>query len=282
MSYTIPQPPKADPDIPIPPDFLTGPPPGPINAVPIPFASSPIPEYQGRTALTIDNVLSREECAQLIALAESSVAQGAADDPDSDSSSPWKPALVRVAPGVEVAPSPGYRESGRIVCFSQEVVDRVWKRCVLAEGLAEQMAVVQEQQQRGSKVRLGEWRFRRVNNRMSFLRYEKGQYFKPHCDGPYYYDVGKTEFQTHYTLQLYLNDSAEASGGTGEELVGGATAFLSRDKKRRVNVNPKAGGVLIFQHEGLLHEGAEVKAGVKYTMRTDILYEWVLDAPARK
>lgn len=37
------------------------------------------------------------------------------------------------------------------------------------------------------------------------------------------------------------------------------------------------GSVLIFQHGGLLHEGAEVKEGVKYTMRTDILYKWVKD-----
>lgn len=65
-------------------------------------------------------------------------------------------------------------------------------------------------------------------------------------------------------------------------MVGGATAFLSRDKKRRLDVNPQTGSVLIFQHEGLLHEGAEVKEGVKYTMRTDILYEWVRDEPKKE
>jgi hypothetical protein len=42
-------------------------------------------------------------------------------------------------------------------------------------------------------------------------------------------------------------------------------------------VNPKAGSVLIFQHRGLFHEGATVRKGIKYTMRTDILYEWVPD-----
>jgi hypothetical protein len=40
-------------------------------------------------------------------------------------------------------------------------------------------------------------------------------------------------------------------------------------------VNPKAGSVLIFQHKGLFHEGSKVTKGTKYTMRTDILYEWV-------
>lgn len=40
-------------------------------------------------------------------------------------------------------------------------------------------------------------------------------------------------------------------------------------------MNPKAGSVLLFQHRGLLHEGAVVTAGTKYTIRTDIIYEYV-------
>lgn len=44
-----------------------------------------------------------------------------------------------------------------------------------------------------------------------------------------------------------------------------------------MDVNPKAGSVLLFQHDGLPHEGAVVKEGIKYTMRTDIVYEWVRD-----
>jgi hypothetical protein len=60
-------------------------------------------------------------------------------------------------------------------------------------------------------------------------------------------------------------------------LVGGSAAFVSLDDKRRVDVEAKAGRVLIFQHKGMRHEGAEVRRGVKYTMRTDILYRWVKD-----
>lgn len=78
---------------------------------------------------------------------------------------------------------------------------------------------------------------------------------------------------THFTLHLYLNDSA-AESSNGEGTVGGATAFLSPDGERRFDVNPKAGSVLIFQHRRLKHEGAVVKEGVKYTVRSDILYEW--------
>lgn len=78
---------------------------------------------------------------------------------------------------------------------------------------------------------------------------------------------------TFYTIQLYLNDSA--ANDPQSDLVGGATAFLSRKGDARIDVNPKAGSVLIFQHRGLFHEGARVDKGTKYTMRTDILYEWV-------
>ena len=90
---------------------------------------------------------------------------------------------------------------------------------------------------------------------------------------------GKQE--SYYTIQLYLNDSAQelgipepANGETDPRIVGsadkppelvrgGATTFHSRKGEHRLDVNPKAGRVLIFQHKGLLHSGDDVKAGVK-------------------
>jgi hypothetical protein len=41
-----------------------------------------------------------------------------------------------------------------------------------------------------------------------------------------------------------------------------------------LDVDPKAGRVLIFQHRRLLHSGDTVSAGIKYTMRSDLMYEW--------
>ena len=81
-------------------------------------------------------------------------------------------------------------------------------------------------------------------------------------------------------MHLYLNDSfAEREGASSSsssssekpgpnDLVGGATTFLSHDEKRRVDVDPKAGRVLIFEHDGLYHCGDDVEQGVKLTMRT--------------
>ena len=83
-------------------------------------------------------------------------------------------------------------------------------------------------------------------------------------DGAYVTPDGKeTSF---YTLHLYLNENP--SGG-------GATTFHSFDMKREFNVEPKPGRVLIFQHRSLLHSGADVTAGIKYTLRTDLMYRKV-------
>ena len=44
-----------------------------------------------------------------------------------------------------------------------------------------------------------------------------------------------------------------------------------------MDVDPRAGRVLIFQHRGLYHAGDDVIAGTKYTMRTDVLYELLME-----
>lgn len=44
--------------------------------------------------------------------------------------------------------------------------------------------------------------------------------------------------------------------------------------RSKLDVDCKAGRVLIFQQKGLLHSGDEVVRGIKYTMRSDIMYEF--------
>ena len=50
------------------------------------------------------------------------------------------------------------------------------------------------------------------------------------------------------------------------------------NKEAREDVKAVRGRVLIFQHRGLVHSGEEVRDGVKFTMRTDLLYKRVDDA----
>jgi len=100
--------------------------------------------------------------------------------------------------------------------------------------------------------------------------------------------------RSFFTIQLYLNDSAEALGippaeaeddkkewheertekkSADDILRGGATTFHYKD--RRLDVHPKAGRVLIFQHSRLRHSGDFVTSGTKYTMRSDLMYKLV-------
>jgi predicted 2-oxoglutarate/Fe(II)-dependent dioxygenase YbiX len=105
-----------------------------------------------------------------------------------------------------------------------------------------------------------------MNRRLSFLRYGPGHYFKPHCDGLVDVPNNGIEQKSFVTLHLYLNDDG---------LQGGATRFWTPDKKHWLDVHPKAGRVLIFQQRMLVHSGEGVTKGVKYTMRSDLLFEQV-------
>ncbi|EER23348.1 hypothetical protein D8B26_001449 [Coccidioides posadasii str. Silveira] len=249
-------------EVPIPDTFLTTPPPDaePITANIIDFSSSSLPEYKDYYAVILDNVLSQSECAQLLSLAEQSVETG----------EPWKPALVSVGPGREALMTT-YRNSDRIIWDNDVITSRLLERCFQADGIRKRLSVIAGEQYRGilgawALESAQSWQVVKLNERMRFLRYTNGQFFKAHCDAPY-----TTGNQcTFYTLQLYLSDGKEDER---KRLVGGATTFWSRDERRRLDVHPKPGRVLIFQHRGLYHSGDQVLQGVKYTMRSDILYK---------
>ncbi|EJT80675.1 hypothetical protein GGTG_00669 [Gaeumannomyces tritici R3-111a-1] len=287
-----------------PPDAL------PITMKPIDFAQTPLPEYKGCYAVVLDNVLSPSECRQLLRMAEDSVPEamrfapksegkprqsrqaaapdegdddGDGDDGDDDggggseTKNPWRPALVHVGGGWEVRDK-GYRNSDRIIWDQEEIVNRLWARLAQARGLKIVLANVTPNSRvlpasKAATRDLGvRWDFLRVNRRMRFLKYEPGGFFRPHCDGAYASQEDGKILRTWYTIHLYLNDS-KAEAGDAAELEGGATCFLSSDGERKIDINPKAGRVLIFQHERLRHSGDDVEAGVKYTMRTDIEYQ---------
>ncbi len=93
-----------------------------------------------------------------------------------------------------------------------------------------------------------------ANERFRGYRYTPGQRFAPHYDGAYRRDAHEISL---LTLIIYLDE------GCG----GGQTNFLDFD----LSVTPRRGMALIFQHQ-LLHEGAEVTGGVKYVLRSDVMY----------
>jgi predicted 2-oxoglutarate/Fe(II)-dependent dioxygenase YbiX len=101
-----------------------------------------------------------------------------------------------------------------------------------------------------------------LNERLRVLKYSQGEYFGSHMDtkfvrGPNYGDkAGET---SHVSVHVYLNDKFK----------GGQTRF--HGKGRHYDVKPKTGSILIFDHN-LLHQGAVIKSGKKYIVRTDVMY----------
>ena len=93
-----------------------------------------------------------------------------------------------------------------------------------------------------------------ANERFRGYRYTPGQRFAPHYDGAF---VRNDRERSLLTLIVYLDEGC----------AGGHTNFLDFD----ISVTPRIGMALVFQHL-LLHEGAEVTAGHKYVLRSDVMY----------
>lgn len=112
--------------------------------------------------------------------------------------------------------------------------------------------------ERAKPLLVPSWSFRQpsgFNERFRFYRYEPGQRFAPHFDGAF--DRGNGE-RSEFSFLIYLNEDFE----------GGETRFFEPDE---ISVKPETGQALVFYHPQL-HEGAVLRSGVKYVLRTDVMY----------
>ncbi|KAF9430314.1 hypothetical protein BGZ94_007401 [Podila epigama] len=221
----------------------TPPPPEHLNLKPL---LSSRRQLEDIVALTVQNILSAQECQDLIARSESLG---------------YDVALVNSASGQGIH-LPGYRDGQRCIVDDIPFAAQLWER--IRPYLP---AVYQNRPVVG------------LNERMRFLKYLPGDKFEAHMDGEYRRQDGSNHC-TKMTVQFYLNDACE----------GGATTFLDenglwksemakKDTTTADNINavlevavpPRVGQILVFQHN-LVHEGSPVKAGIKYVIRTDVLY----------
>ncbi|MCJ1318526.1 hypothetical protein MMC15_003856 [Xylographa vitiligo] len=214
------------------------------------FTQTQLPEYANHYAVVLENVLTAAECEQLIQAAEATTSAG------------WEPAMINVGGGRQEL-ALDTRNCGRIIWDDSEIIGKIWSR--VKDHVPELQSFCNYPGHKWEET----WQMTRPNERMRFLKYGVGQYFDAHCDGAYV-TPDNTE-RSFYTLHLYLNES-DPEGPDGE-LVGGSTEFHSMNMKRSYKVIPKIGRVLIFQHRGLLHSGEEVLCGMKYTLRTDLMYK---------
>lgn len=148
----------------LPSNFLSSPAPGPIVQR-IDFSKTSLPEYDGLYATIIDNALSEAECNALIRAAEA------------HAGGKWEQAMVNVGGGRQRLIS-DVRDCGRIIWDDDVVMGKIWSRIsslVPELGSIENAAHVTGY----GPVKRGEkYQMTRLNERMRFLKYGSGQYFR--------------------------------------------------------------------------------------------------------
>lgn len=206
--------------------------------VPLPFARGEL------LAGVVDRLLSVEEATQLIEL---TTRRG------------YEAALVNVGFGRQ-RKMDDVRRSGRCILDSPTFARELWRR------LAPLLPAYHD----GDGDGRGVWVPVGLNERFRFLRYEPGDYFRPHQDGSYPRPLGHPDFgdRSLVTLMIYLDTPAR----------GGETNFLNDHDGRATSVVPCAGLGLFFDHV-LVHEGAAVREGIKHAVRTDVMYRRVARPP---
>jgi predicted 2-oxoglutarate/Fe(II)-dependent dioxygenase YbiX len=144
------------------------------------------------------------------------------------------------------------RARGQGEVMNKDVRDNdrvIWDDVNMAESLFERVKELLPQDIDG-------WKPSGLNERFRFYRYKDGQKFRPHVDGAF--KRSETELSL-ITLLIYLN----------EEFEGGTTYLIGINE----NITPKKGMLLLFDHK-ILHSGMAVTEGVKYVIRTDVMYKY--------
>lgn len=162
-----------------------------------------------------------------------------------------------------------YRNCERICLLSSELSSLIWER--LKMFLNEKDVKDKKPMDFYSE---GIWKPKEVNPCLKFSKYYQGQKFKPHVDG--LWSPNENEVTIH-TILIYLNDNFE--GGNTNFIKAPKTkdvllSFLDPKQKYEVydTFKPKKGSALIFSGD-LLHEGEVITNGVKYLIRTELIFE---------
>ena len=192
----------------------------------------------GRSAVLLDGVLSSDECRELTKRAKQ---KG------------YEEALVNIGGGKQSS-IPDLRSGDRCIIDDEALAGDFFHRI--------QPYLQQTKGLKAEKKLVG------LNERLRFLAYKRGGYFKPHTDGSYSRPDGSAS--SYVTVMIYLNDG-------DADFEGGRTVFLDEQtwtpwaNKIEHAIIPKPGRVLIFDHD-MFHAGEEVISGTKICIRTDVMY----------
>lgn len=143
----------------------------------------------------------------------------------------------------------GYRNNDRLVLDDAGFADALYTRA--RARLPAELSIDGER-----------WEVTGLNPRLRACRYQGGQRFCVHRDGPY---VPGDDERSFLTLQIYLND--------GAALTGGNTRFYAGPdgRERWADLVPRTGSAIVFDHRAW-HDGEAVTRGCKIVLRTDVLY----------
>ena len=148
----------------LPAGFLNGPAPNLTKTV-INFTEDGLSEYENCWAVILDGVLSEEECRQLVANAEATA------------NGEWERAMVNIGGGKQ-AMYEDTRKCGRIIYDSRELASKIWARVETAVPDIQRLENWAGVTGMGPKKRKETWKMTRLNERMRFLKYVGGEYFK--------------------------------------------------------------------------------------------------------
>jgi prolyl 4-hydroxylase len=132
--------------------------------------------------------------------------------------------------------SKGIRNNDRLMIFDNDLAEDLFRKAI--------EFLPQEHEN---------YKLQNFNEMFRVYKYSPGQRFKMHRDGSYIRNEHEKSF---YTFLIYLNDNFE----------GGETEF-----ENLFTVAPKKGSALVFYHP-LRHEGKILVSGMKYVLRTDVMY----------
>jgi hypothetical protein len=152
--------------IPLPESFLAGPAEGITPKITkIDFADTDLKEYGGMYATVINNILTTDECRELVRLAEA------------QAGNKWERAMVNIGGGRQ-AIYEDTRKCRRIIYDEPELVARLWERVKDLVPELHELVCQPGVTGSGPAVRREVWKMTRLNERMRFLKYTAGEYFK--------------------------------------------------------------------------------------------------------
>lgn len=144
--------------------FLDGPAPN-LTRRNVNWKKGGLPEYDHLWAVVLDGVLSQEECDMLVAAAEATT------------DGKWERAMVNVGGGRQ-AMYEDVRNCGRIIWDSRDLVAKLWARIEASVPEVHRLQNWADVTGDGPVKRKEVWNVTRLNERMRFLKYTGGEYFK--------------------------------------------------------------------------------------------------------